>query len=134
MLFRSLQENVVVKPPIPQTELNEFYNRSKIFVLVSLEEGMPKVILEAMACRLPVVATNICGNKDAVVDGKTGFLIAPKKPEGLAEKIKILLKKGDLREKMGKQGRERVEKYFTWENVARQTLDVYEKILENPNV
>jgi glycosyltransferase involved in cell wall biosynthesis len=125
-----LSENVTILPPVKHVELLNYYNRSKIFVLPSLSEGLPKVVLEAMACALPVVATGVCGNKDAVIDGKTGFLIAPKKPEELAEKIKILLENKDLREKMGKSGRERVEKHFTWKNIAKKVLEIYGEILD----
>ena len=78
-----------------------------IFVLPSLNEGMGRVIVEAMAAGKPVVASNTGGIPDLVIDGETGFLVEPGDPAGLASAINKLLEDPDLRSKMGQAGRKR---------------------------
>ncbi len=91
-----------------------------IVALPSRIEGMPYVILEAMACARPVVSTRVYGIPEAVVDGETGRLVEPGDIEGLAHAMESLLESGALRERMGAAGRARFEARFTLErHVAR---------------
>lgn len=75
----------------PHREIPKFLNASDLLVLPSYAEGLPNVVVEAMACGLPVVATAVGGTPEAVVDGRTGFLTAEKDARPLADKIGILL-------------------------------------------
>jgi len=84
-----------------------------VFVLSSLYEGFPVVVLEAMAAGLPVVATRVGGLTEAVLDGKTGFLVEPGNPDKLAEKIKELLENDEMRKKFGEAGFKRVKENFS---------------------
>jgi len=84
-----------------------------VFVLPSLSEGFPVVILEAMAAGLPVVATDVGGSREVVLDGKTGFLVEPGNPDKLAEKIKELLENDEMRKKFGEAGFKRVKEKFS---------------------
>ena len=100
-----------------------------IFVLPSLWEGLPIVLLEAMACEKPIVATNVIGNKEVIIDGETGFLISPKDPRKLAEKIIFLIENKPLRERLGENGRRRVEKTYPLDRMVKETEEVYHEAL-----
>jgi glycosyltransferase involved in cell wall biosynthesis len=69
--------------------------------------------LEAMACAVPVVSTNVGGPNETVVDGETGFLVPPRDPDALAQAVRRLLDDPDLRARMGRAGRARVLARFT---------------------
>jgi glycosyltransferase involved in cell wall biosynthesis len=98
---------------------------SDISILPSHEEGFSNVILESMAAGLPVVATNVGGNSEAVLDGITGWIIPPEDPRALAAKIIDLLKDPDRAEEWGKRGRERVNQMFTVKKMVAAHLDLY---------
>ena len=101
-------------------------NAADVFVLPSLSEGRPNVILEAMACELPVVATNVGGVPELVTDGETGWLCPPANPEQLAAKLLDLLENQERRVNMGKAGRQRLfDLELSWEQCARRMKDVY---------
>jgi glycosyltransferase involved in cell wall biosynthesis len=92
----------------------------------SVKEGFPYFLLEAMASGLPIVATNVGGIPEIVNDGKTGFLVPPKNPEALAEKIKLLAKNQDLRQQMGQEGLARVKNKFSQNEMIRKTFTLYQ--------
>jgi glycosyltransferase involved in cell wall biosynthesis len=110
-------------------ELVEYYARAEIAVVPSLYEGFCLPAAEAMACGLPVVATTAGALPEVVDDGKCGILVPPRDHHALAGALKRLLSDKDLRQTMGKEGRERVERLFTWEEAARRTVDVYREVL-----
>lgn len=93
-------------------ELLALYRRANIFTLPTLGDCSPWVILEAMAMRLPVIATRVGGIPEMVIDGETGLLIPPNSPEALLEAIRQLGKDPERRKRMGEAGRRRVERYF----------------------
>jgi len=101
-----------------------------VFALTSDWEGMPNAVLEAMATGLPVVATAVGGTPEVVVDGETGLLVPPRDPNALAQAITCLLREPDLRRKMGRAGRERVERHFSIEETVRQTEALYTTLLQ----
>ncbi len=105
-----------------QSELLAHYQAADIFVLPSRDEGMPNVVLEAMACSLPVIATRIAGNEELVQEGKTGLLIPTENPVTLAQALTKLATNNDLRWRMGQAGRRRVEEHYTWRGVAKAYL------------
>jgi glycosyltransferase involved in cell wall biosynthesis len=88
-----------------------------LFVLPSYREGMPRSVLEAMACGLPVVATNIRGSREEVVHGETGYLVPIRDPQALGEAIVSLARDGGLRNRMGRAGRSRAEDRFEEDRV-----------------
>ena len=100
-----------------------------IFCLPSLSEGLSSAILVAMANRLPVVATNVGGITELVVDKQTGFLVGPNQPSDLASALSKLIQSPDLRKQMGNMGRKRVEKNFTLKNKLDQTERLYYQLL-----
>lgn len=100
-----------------------------IFALATLWEGLPIVILEAMVMAKPVVTTNVMGNPEVVVNGVTGFLVPPRDPESLAERILELLKDENLRKRMGGAGRRQIEEKFTIKKMVSETERLYEELL-----
>lgn len=114
-----------------QDNVAEHLSKYQIFVLASNWEGFPRSILEAMRAGLPVIASDVGGVSEAVIDEKTGFLITHKNFEMLQKKIKIVLEEPEKRKKMGKAGRERYEKNFTFNKMAQETLMLYEEVLKN---
>lgn len=110
----------------PVTDMASLLKNTHILTLPSTYgEGLPKVILEAMACGRPVVATNIPGCREAVMDEETGLLVPPHDPETLAKAIERLITDPALRARMGTAGRARVVTYFSDEVVCAETLNVY---------
>jgi glycosyltransferase involved in cell wall biosynthesis len=95
-----------------------------IFVLPSHFEGLPMSIIEAMLCALPVVATNIRGPREQVVEGHTGLLVPPKTVAPLADALARLASDAPLRLRMGQAGRARALDRYQEEDVVRTTLDL----------
>jgi glycosyltransferase involved in cell wall biosynthesis len=100
-----------------------------VFVLPSLNEGMGRVLVEAMALGKPIVASNIGGIPDLVIHGKNGFLVPPKKPKELAKYIQILLEDEEKREKMGLAGKE-MSLNFSVENMVEKIEKLYGELLK----
>jgi len=106
-----------------------------VFVLPArLPEGFGIVQIEAMFQSKPVVATNIGGSLDAVVQGETGFLVPPDDPSALAARIVELLENPALRETMGRKGRQRVLDRFTIERQVREVVKIYDEAAREASV
>ncbi|MCD4738727.1 MAG: glycosyltransferase [Anaerolineae bacterium] len=112
-----------------QSNVPEWLAALDIFALTSDWEGMSNAILEAMAAGLPIVATAVGGTPEVVVDGVTGLLVPPRDPDALTQAITRLLRDPDLRRKMGRAGRERVQQHFSVERMVQQTQSLYEQLL-----
>jgi len=104
-----------------------------IFVLPSLNEGMGRVLVEAMALGKSIVASNVGGIPDLVTHGKNGFLVPPKNPKELAKYIQVLLEDKDKREKMGLAGKEMAYN-FTSERMVEKIANLYKKLLTQKNI
>jgi glycosyltransferase involved in cell wall biosynthesis len=100
-----------------------------IFVLSSLHEGIPYVLLEAMASQKPVVCTNVGGIPEVVTHQQDGILVQPKDPNGLCHAIKELLSKRDYMEFVGINARQKIDKQFSSELMAEKTHSLYVKLL-----
>lgn len=120
-----LSKHVLVKGFHSHDEVLNDYLRASIFVLPSHSEGLATVILEAMACKDAVVATNVRGISDVIVSGKTGLLVPKKEPIALANAIICLLENPDLRERLAKNARRLIEEEFTWEKVTDRVVRAY---------
>ncbi|MBK8619744.1 MAG: glycosyltransferase family 4 protein [Anaerolineales bacterium] len=109
-------------------ELTRWYHHSNLFLFPSRHEGMPNAVLEAMSSGLPVVATRIAGSEELVLDGVTGLLVNAEDVDSLRDGLSRLIVEEKTRIQMGQASRQRVEKEYSWENVARQYSDYLEKI------
>lgn len=104
-----------------------------IFVLPSLNEGMGRVLVEAMALGKPIVASRIGGIPDLVSHGKNGFLVPPKDPEELVRHIQTLIEDKEKREKMGLEGK-KIATNFSAENMVKKIEKLYKELLTQKNI
>lgn len=112
--------------------VKELLGKSHIMAFPSYyREGVPKSLIEAAACGLPIITCDSTGCRDVVDDGLNGFLIEPKNPEMLAEKLKILIDNKNLRERMGRESRFKAEREFGIEKVVETHLRIYKELLNN---
>lgn len=112
--------------PDIQTIMNTF----DIFVLSSIFEGLPYTLLEAMSLAKPIVATNVIGSQDVVIDGVTGLLVPPQDPHALAQAILTLLQQPEHRLQMGISGRQRVINHFSLDQMVRETETIYDRLVK----
>jgi glycosyltransferase involved in cell wall biosynthesis len=115
-------------------DVAELYNVCDIKVLASLYEGTANVLLEAMSCGLPVIATKAGDNARVVVDGDTGLVVGVDDLAGMTERLKRLLTDTALRERMGCAARARVERQFSIPAMAHRTGDLYLRVLRSKGV
>jgi len=110
-------------------DTHELLRLMDLSVLCSLREGFSNSILEAMAAGIPVVASNMGGNSEAIVDGVTGFLFNPTDPAALAERVKEILKNKRRMRQMGLAGRKRAESLFSISRMVREYEGIYQSHL-----
>jgi glycosyltransferase involved in cell wall biosynthesis len=111
------------------SDLRGYLSQADIFVLPSRSEGFSNAIVEAMAAGLPVIATNVGGNAEAVADGSTGLIIPTEDPEALAEAILLLIADPARAQAMGAKGREVAADRFTTEAMMTATTGAYRNLL-----
>ncbi len=109
---------------VPYGQLEKSYQYSDIFVLTSLSEGMPSVILEAMGCGLPIVASDVGGNNEIVMEGENGFLIKGDDLEKVAQRLASVINDEHLRKKMGGHSRELALQY-DWSSIMARYDGLY---------
>ncbi len=134
--LRAEREGVFwVQEMLPAEKIREVYAAADVFVCPSIYEPLGIVNLEAMACETAVVASRVGGIPEVVVDGETGLLVDydSSDPEGfergLAEAVNKVVADRGLSARMGRAGLERVRDTFTWDTIARQTVDIYESLI-----
>jgi glycosyltransferase involved in cell wall biosynthesis len=126
----NISNNVTFHGRIPHEEVVKFYQAADVFVLPSFTEAFNMDIIEAMACQVPIVATKVGGNPEAVEDGKTGLLVESGNSRALTNAILELLSNEALRRKMGKIGRKQVES-LSWDNIVTNLLQAYRDMVEH---
>jgi len=113
-----IAECVIFAGGQPQHDLHRYYGAADAAISVPHYEPFGMTPLETMACAIPVVGSRVGGIKTSVADGETGYLVPPRDPEALADRLLRLLSNPILRDRMGRAGRRRIEKHYTWERVA----------------
>lgn len=108
---------------------SRYYWEADIFVLLSCREGLSNALLEAMACGLPIIASRASGMRDAVEEGRNGFLIPFGDEEALKEKLDLLCTRADLRKRMGRESRRIAVERFSMERVGRMYEELYFHLL-----
>ena len=117
-------DRIVFRPAISGPSKNQVLTRSSIFLFPPVErEGHPRVVLEALAAGLPIVTTDRGAISETVVDGECGFVLRDPVPDQLADRIGLLLRDSELRERMGRAARERYVTHFTKEIADRCLAD-----------
>jgi glycosyltransferase involved in cell wall biosynthesis len=114
---------------VPHDELQELYARAAVVACPSRREGFGVACLEAMAHGRPVVAGDVGGLRDLVVDGETGYLVPPRDVGALRVALERLLADRELRRRLGAAGRERARTHFSWDSVTDATLAAYDEAL-----
>src|SRR5689334_14085358 len=125
-----LQSNVVLAGQ--QSNMPGVYAAMDIFVLPSLNEGLPMTVLEAMAASKPVIATRVGAIPSVIKDGENGLLVDPKNSEGLRKAIASLLSDPERRRRMGDQAHALVNRSYTSEAMALKYREMYEGVLGKP--
>lgn len=110
-------------------QLRWYYSAGDVFVSTPWYEPYGLTPLEAMACGTPAVCSAVGGITFTVVDGVTGFLVPPREPEALADRLALILGDDELRQRLARNARRRVTELFTWSTVSRRTADVYQELL-----
>jgi glycosyltransferase involved in cell wall biosynthesis len=129
-----LRDKVIFQDAVSQEELVRYYSMADVFVLPSVTtdkgetEGLGVVLLEAMACGVPVIGSAVGGIPDIIKDGETGLLVVEKNPKDLAEKICRLFTDGELSKKLSENGLRFVTRKFSWDVIAKEYAELYETI------
>jgi glycosyltransferase involved in cell wall biosynthesis len=114
-----------------RSDMPEVFRAMDVFALSSLREGLPNVLLEAMASGVPVVATAIAGIPRLVVDGENGLLVPPGSVEALARGVGLLLADAGLRARLGRQGRRTVEDRHSFAARIEKLRAIYDELLSS---
>lgn len=119
---------------VDNNKLVDYYNYCNVVVLPSVNQGeaFGLVLLEAMACAKPVIASNLPGVRSVFKKGKHGLLVQPDNVDDLVNKLKAILSDKNLARKMGQAGRELVEKKYTWEKVGKRLNLIYHYVKYTP--
>jgi len=114
--------------------LTHYYNAADIYVHPARVDTFPTVILEALACGTPVVASAVGGIPEQIIEGKTGFLVPPGDSQTMAERIIFLLEHEEVRHQMGKQAAEDAKDRFGLERMVNEYVQVYEELVTGESV
>jgi glycosyltransferase involved in cell wall biosynthesis len=118
-----LTNRVRFRGNLPYKDLSEIYRQADLFMLTSYYEGFGRVLVEAYAHGVPVIAPRITGVEDIIEDGKTGILCEPGNAHEMAEKALNLIEQKELRLQMGQEGRKRVMQYFDPPHLAEAWIN-----------
>jgi glycosyltransferase involved in cell wall biosynthesis len=108
---------IVVQPIVPSDQMHELFSSHDIFLFPSLMEGLPSVLLEAMASSMPVITTETCGMPDVVEDDFNGLLIPPANAQAIEQAVLRLAASPTLRQRLGQSAQQTMTRY-TWERSA----------------
>ena len=111
-------------------DVPERLSKADLFVLASGFEGFPLSILEAMRANLPVIASDVGGVSESVVEGTTGFLVPKGDKDALADRLRLLITDPELRMRLGLQGRSFYEREFSFDVMYNRTFEIYQRVLE----
>jgi colanic acid/amylovoran biosynthesis glycosyltransferase len=123
---RGLQQRVVLKGALPGEALLDLYAACDIFVLTSFMEGLPVVLMEAMAAGKPVVAPSVGGIPELVVHGETGLVFNPADSQALARQIQRLLSDAPMRARLGEAGRRKVEQQHSLDRAIEPLVKLFQ--------
>jgi glycosyltransferase involved in cell wall biosynthesis len=130
----NIQDSVIFAGYIEDKNLLEYYSQADVFVLPSIDvngqtEGLGVVLIEAMACSVPVIGSDVGGIPDIIQDGYNGYLVQEKNPEVLSDRIVELLTNPALAEKFGHNGFKTVKEKFIWATISRQFINEYLQVI-----
>jgi glycosyltransferase involved in cell wall biosynthesis len=127
---------VTFRAALPNSDLPELYRRATVFVAPSIvtaqgdQEGLGLVLVEALACECPVVASDLPAIRDVIIDGDTGLLVPQKNPAAIADAVVKLLMEPRLRRQQARSGRAHVMQHFDWDGVAARYGRLFDELDE----
>lgn len=127
-----LEDHVSFLGTIDRGEVAKVLSRANVFAFPSLQEGLPFSVLEAMACGVPVVGSDIPGVRSLIMHRVTGLLVPPKSVESLSSRILSLLADDKLRGRMGEAARRTIAHEYSWAKVIQKVDAIYHDIAEKP--
>jgi len=116
--------------PFNRDRVADVLGTASVFVLPSLKEGLPLSLLEAMACGVPVVGSDIPGINDVITHGKNGLLVSARNPEALADTVLTLLNDEDFRRRLGRNARRLIMEKYSWDMVINKMEKVYNEAIK----
>lgn len=125
----SLQDYIKFPGYLIGQKKNQIFQDSDIFIFPSYQEGCPIAALEAMSAGLPLITTSVGCLKDIVEDGLNGIIILPKSPTDIANAVKVLVERTELRKKMGQANREKALKMFDAKIIFNKIENIYDNLL-----
>lgn len=108
-------------------EVKPYYYQADVLVFVSRAEMCPLVLLEALACGLPIVAFDVCSNEEIIQNENCGYIVSPKDVHSLARKTLDIIKDKKLKEEFGQNGSKRASQYFSWKERTKDYLALFSK-------
>ena len=132
---RTQSASIIFTGKLSPEDLADEYRTANVFTLPAIvdskgdTEGLGVVLIEAMELGLPIVASNVGGIPDVVIDGESGILVPEKDPEALADAFKRLEENPSLIEKLLVGARKRINECFTWNGIIERQIDVYNKVI-----
>lgn len=126
---RDLKQAVRLLGYVSQENLATYYNDADVMILPSLAESFGQVLLEAMSCGLPVIATRVGGIPETIVDGKSGVLVPPASAHDLYEAARDLAADPQLRRRMSEYNAQIARSVYRWERIAEQYEQQYQRIV-----
>ena len=118
---------------IPREKMNFYYNISDFTVLPTLAENFALTIIEAMACKLPVIASDIGGIPEALIDNQTGLLCPPRNPIILANKIELLITKPEFRSILAENAYLKFKEKFSFDEMIDKYETIFKKTIYKNN-
>lgn len=123
-----MKEYVHINSWVPYPEAVKIYDCTDVFILPSYMEGLPMTVLEAMGRGIPVLATNVGGIPEIIIDGENGFIVNPGDKRALVEKLEALISDTGLRERMGRKGLEMAKENFSVEIIGKRLEILYKEM------
>ncbi len=114
---------------VARSQLYRYYSQASIFAIASIEEGLATVQAQAMACGLPVIATECTGAEDLLSDGVEGFIVPARDAEAIREKVLLLYHRPELRDQMGKAALQRVRQLQGWNSYGQALMAIYREAI-----
>ena len=128
-----VDEDTVFTGFVDHSHVSSYHNMIHVSCFLSNSESFGVSVLEASSCEKPVVVTNVGGLPEVVDDGSTGFIVPPRDENAAALAIENLVLNSDLRETLGKKGREKVSRLYDWNKNLEEIIKIYNDVLSNGN-
>jgi L-malate glycosyltransferase len=126
-----IRDIVAFTGEIPHSDVPKYLNSLDIYCAPSEMESFGVAVIEASACEIPVIVSNVGGLPEVVKDGETGFIVEPKNPFQIAEKLFELISDHQLRRQFGENGRRFVQKNYNWDSNVSGMVEIYKNLIGN---